>query len=353
MCILIHGAADTLRRVLLETPGLMASILHSNPDGLGLMYAGNGGEPAHHKTLTASSPDAVALATAWLRDTLPADDRPVAFHARYTTHGDKDLENCHPYPVDGGYLMHNGVLDIETRSNSRRSDTWHYCRSFFDEGAAHAILTSERGRKLVGEHIGDDNRFAFLTRDGQIVIVNRNSGVEYEGLWFSNTYAWDVGLLDPAWGLRSYRTTSGDPRQAGYRDYFWRDAWDDQEEPDELEDSLDVLRDCNGSLAYLVNMDANDLADILVEFGVDQVLGELLDELGAPTMKNWPGITDDETRSIHWLCHGLSRHRVPSDAYRLERTGHHEAIAEAVIHGLDWFADTCTQPLFRAAEAVR
>jgi hypothetical protein len=343
MCILIHGAAATMRRVLLETEGLLASILHHNPDGLGLMYAAADGAPMHHKTLTADAPDAVVMATAWLCAALPDDERPVAFHARYTTHGDKDLDNCHPYEVDGGYLMHNGVLDIETRSDARRSDTWHYCRNFLDDGAAHAILGSERGRRLVGEHIGESNKFAFLSRDGQIVIVNRDSGVECEGLWFSNTYAWDVGLLDSAWGRRGRRFPSGDPRQAASRGCWpdWRDARRNQEEPDDLgdldylDDSLMALRDRGGSLAHLLYMHVDDLADILMEYGVDGVLGALLRELGAPAMTH----RNDEDAAAHWLCHGLSRNRVPTEAHWLERAGEYHAIAEAITQGLDWFVD--------------
>ncbi|MDR0779315.1 MAG: hypothetical protein LBF16_01275 [Pseudomonadales bacterium] len=359
MCILIHGAADTLRRVLLDTRGLMASILSNNPDGLGLMYADDQGQPAHHKTLIARDLNAVPLATAWLETALPVDDRPVAFHARYTTHGDKDLDNCHPYAVDGGYLMHNGVLDIDTRSDSRRSDTWHYCREFLDDGAAHAILASERGRKLVSEHIGEDNKFVFLTKGGEIVIVNQGSGVEYEGLWFSNTYAWDVGLLDPVWGTRNRCHVNGDPRQDSRRNYWlgdnydWRDGRYWREDPYDLDDPIDELRDRDGSLAHLVSMAPEDLTEVFLEHGASEVLGQLLSELGAPMVCRPQGDIDGETDPLDQLCRGLAHGCIPPEVHQLERAGHCDAIADAVIYGLDWLGHANTGPVSQALMAVR
>lgn len=61
------------------------------------------------------------------------------------THGDIDMENCHPYPqwVD-----------------------------------------------FMGGVIGSGNKFGLLRSDGVACIINRKSGVEFSDSWLSNTYAW-------------------------------------------------------------------------------------------------------------------------------------------------------------------
>jgi hypothetical protein len=113
------------------------------------------------------------------------------------------------------------------------------------------------------------------------------------------------------------------------------------------------FRGRDGSLTHLVGMSADDLAEILMECDASSVLGALLDELGAPAMTRWLGDTGDEAGTIHRLCRGLSRGYVPSEIHELERTGREYAIAEAIVHGLDWSKDTQTQPLFQALEVIR
>ena len=217
MCILVTGTASDLNRVLKAHPELVMSIYDHNSDGIGVMYPSDDGVPLAHKAL----PPTVADLGAWLDSVMPTDGRPMALHARFATHGNKDLDNCHPYPVDGGYLMHNGVLATGNKPKPDKSDTWHYARWFLD-GQADTVFGTESGRYLLGHHIGTSNRFAYLDSKGQLHIVNKSTGVEYEGLWFSNTYAWDVEILDPtfreryrygSWSTSKLRVT-GDPREA-------------------------------------------------------------------------------------------------------------------------------------------
>lgn len=198
MCLITVGKATNIRSCLLGTVGLVEDIFSNNSDGFGVMFAGDKGGIVH-KTL----PKTADEASAWLDLVLPKDDREVAVHARYATHGvinlaDDGDDNTHPYAVDGGYLMHNGILQLDTKSNKDRSDTWHFCRSYL-EGTAHTLFATEGGRMLLGDHIGN-NRFVFLGKDGRMYIVNEDQGIHGADLWFSNTYAWD-----PSYVIKSYR----------------------------------------------------------------------------------------------------------------------------------------------------
>ena len=42
--------------------------------------------------------------------------------------------------------------------------------------------------------IGASNKFAFMHSSGESVVINYDAGVEHEGAWLSNTYAWSAHL---------------------------------------------------------------------------------------------------------------------------------------------------------------
>jgi hypothetical protein len=69
------------------------------------------------------------------------------------------------------------------------------------------IVHSRGFASMVGEFI-EDNRFVFIDDDGEMTIVNREQGIEHDGMWFANTYAWDPSLLIPGYrkvfGVRGY-----------------------------------------------------------------------------------------------------------------------------------------------------
>ncbi|MDR0479172.1 MAG: hypothetical protein LBH31_05095 [Burkholderiaceae bacterium] len=229
MCIIITGTAHNLRCVLLNTPGLIESIYDHNPHGLGLMtYDAGQSRAIAHKTL----PKSAHQAWLFLQEKLPHDGRQAAVHARLTTHGATDLDNCHPYRIGDGWLMHNGMLDSGNAADRRKSDTWHYIRNYL--GHDGSLLLTPHGRRLVSEHIGPGNRFVYLAPTGNMVTVNKHTGVKYQKLWFSNTYAWDVQLLDPAWETRrKFRCFDG-YEDFDYRDYktFDYGGYGDYEEED-------------------------------------------------------------------------------------------------------------------------
>lgn len=352
MCIAIVGQSANFKNIVLNTKGLLRSIVDSNPDGVGVMFAADDGAPTAVKLLS----DKEDIVGAWLEEVLPDDDRLVGFHARFTTHGADTLDNCHPYAVDGGYLLHNGVLSIGNDLDSQRSDTWHYCRAFLD-GTLHGIVAAPQGLQLLGDHIGQSNRFVILDKTGRMHIVNKHTGVEYENLWFANTYAWDVSTLDPTfrrWTNAFYM--GGDPRKAGStRRGRLSSAYDEYYDCELVEDyleasngggsgsgegggpTLDDYRDSDGSLAYLLSENEEYLAYMLEEFGGRELVSALYEELGAPSLSRAvlaqiaAGDEDAFTAACEHLVHGNLievNALVESDKAML--------LADALIYGVEW-----------------
>lgn len=160
-----------------------------NRDGFGVMYAEDG------LLWTAKG---LGSADDWIKFYRQHEHRTAAFHLRMKTHGHIDLENCHPYEVYGDgsdmpvYFMHNGVLHTGNEKDRSKSDTWHFVRDFIHPLTKNdpAVIFTPEFESVMGKFIGN-NRFAFMNHNGDLQIVNKNQGVEWQGMWLSNTYAWD------------------------------------------------------------------------------------------------------------------------------------------------------------------
>jgi hypothetical protein len=166
----------------------------SNADGVGVMYS-NDGEIIIQKILPKTAQDFIEFYHANIKG------KNCAFHLRMKTHGDIDLENCHPYEVlnraEHGmdlWLMHNGILSTGNQADVTKSDTWHYISDFLrpmlienPEFAFHPSFGD-----IVGAHIGSSNKFVLMDHQGRIATINQKSGVFWAGLWLSNTYAWSA-----------------------------------------------------------------------------------------------------------------------------------------------------------------
>ena len=166
----------------------------SNSDGVGVMYS-NDGELVIQKILPKNAQDFIEFYHSNIKG------KNCAFHLRMKTHGDIDLENCHPYEVlnraDHGidlWLMHNGILSTGNKADTTKSDTWHYIRDYLrpmlidnPEFAFHPSFSD-----IVGKHIGSTNKFVLMDNQGRLVTINQSAGVYWAGLWLSNTYAWSA-----------------------------------------------------------------------------------------------------------------------------------------------------------------
>jgi hypothetical protein len=190
MCLLITGPSHKLRNTLLNTPYMLGDIYKSNPDGVGIMYTNKSG-----LKITKALPLSIADARKFV-ETLPMDDRELAMHWRWKTHGDIDMINCHPYHVNANSaMMHNGILHTGNAADRSKSDTWHFIEDYL-KTLDDDMLHNAQFAGMVAEFIGD-NRFALMSADGRLTVINKDQGVEHDGMWFSNEYAWDSSVLIP------------------------------------------------------------------------------------------------------------------------------------------------------------
>lgn len=110
-------------------------------------------------------------------------------HTRWSTHGAQNVQNCHPWLIDGNHgMVHNGVLQNYTHFKNGLSDSGNFTNlilrpmfhdyptlwkePYFTETLAHSIGWSKIG---------------ILSGDGDYMIYNENSGEWVDGLWFSNS----------------------------------------------------------------------------------------------------------------------------------------------------------------------
>jgi hypothetical protein len=181
MCLLVQQPASTS-----FTDDFLADVYAKNKDGLGVMYAEDG--KVHvFKCLPTSAQEFIDFYRKH------ADGKDCVWHARMQTHGDIDFDNCHPYKVtDDIWLAHNGILSMGNDSDTKRSDTWHFINFVLRPAliADPKLIHDASFQAYMGSMIGSGNKFGIVTGNGDVVLINRKSGVEFVGAWLSNTYAW-------------------------------------------------------------------------------------------------------------------------------------------------------------------
>lgn len=226
MCLLVNQPATTA-----FTDEFIEDVYKKNSDGFGVMYAEDG--KVHvYKCLPRNAQDMIDFYRAH------AEGRDCVWHARMQTHGDIDLDNCHPYRVtDDIWLAHNGVLSTGNASDKTKSDTWHFIRNVLAPALAHNpdLMLDLDYQKFIASMIGTGNKFGLVRADGKTVIINEASGVNFVGAWLSNTYAWSA----TAFGFRSaYQaqsgysdaySASGWTKNHGQQDW-WAKRWEEEEE---------------------------------------------------------------------------------------------------------------------------
>lgn len=182
MCILIHQPKDYC-----FTASHLEDFYQKNPDGFGAIVNHGDERGVVVYKIVGSLKDVEDL----YFNSIACYE--AVIHFRMKTHGDIDLDNCHPYGVtDSMWMAHNGILSSGNDKDKSKSDTWHYIQDFIKPMLEQTpdALDNPYIRGYIGVHIGSSNKFGFMTSDGDVHIINKHSGVEYEGVWYSNTYAW-------------------------------------------------------------------------------------------------------------------------------------------------------------------
>ncbi len=192
------------------------SAIHRNPDGIGLAWPDDGKIRIlkHPRQYGPVIEQALALYS--------ATQLPFLIHLRFNTVGTNCAPNTHPFSLTPELAMaHNKTLGIQP-PHRHWSDSRTVAEllktlmagdpSFFRSALFYSFIEHQAGK---------DNRFVFLDAvEEELVIINDHLGVDVDGLWFSNLYAWDPGTV----GL-SRRVPSFKDRRITHDRYDWQD-WD-------------------------------------------------------------------------------------------------------------------------------
>jgi len=185
MCLLITKPANAS-----IDDAILARAFEQNPDGLGIAYY-DGTMRRVVKSLPQSIEEALAFCSEHVRAEYPA-----MIHFRWATHGSVTLENQHPFIVPNTDLVlaHNGVmpLDLDLHCGSG-TDTLAFVRQYLVGiiQGRRALQRMRSAERAIGELIGSGNKLAAMDSRGNFAWVNHSSGVERNGIWFSNSYALD------------------------------------------------------------------------------------------------------------------------------------------------------------------
>jgi predicted glutamine amidotransferase len=223
MCLIITGQSSKVRSTLLNTHGLLSDIFTSNPDGIGFMYGSTKG-----LKVTKTLPKNLGDATAFIQR-IPNDDREIAIHFRWTTHGKTDMVNCHPYDVIPGYIamMHNGILHTGNAADKDKSDTWHFINDYLHSAVSSSPdLVYDAGFVSMMEEFIGNNRFVFMNGEGRMQHVNFDQGIEHDDLWFSNTYAWSPSRLIPSYKSATLKAYNYKSSYGSYMDDEYDEMYD-------------------------------------------------------------------------------------------------------------------------------
>lgn len=165
-------------------------MISQNGHGLGIMYIEND----RIKVEKTVGTDAEKLAL-YKRHSKRTD---YAMHARWKTHGNINVENCHPYKIldidDGDaidmYMMHNGVISAASDTDKSMSDTWNFVESVLKPIAKvnpDLVWNNTGIHELISEFIGGGSKLLFMRSDSkESLIFNEKAGNIFNGCWLSN-----------------------------------------------------------------------------------------------------------------------------------------------------------------------
>ena len=183
MCLIIHKPKGV--QVHLD---LLHSASQYNPHGYGLMALTGPQKISIHRHHCTNFDE---LRRAYLQ----VEKHECVIHLRLRTRGNITRTNTHPFRVTKSIFMaHNGTLNIHCRLPGR-SDSWHIVNDYLTPLLKHTpkILHNEVFQQYIAAKIGPNNRLVFMdAQQRKTVIINQQLGIEYQGLWLSNTKWFDA-----------------------------------------------------------------------------------------------------------------------------------------------------------------
>ena len=272
MCLLIYAS-----------PGATPSKKHlrnagaNNPDGFGFAFA-VGNDIIRHRTMDLEE------AVAKFHEIRAKHTKSHAiFHARITTHGKTNIDNCHPFMVDDGIVLgHNGMLPIEAKDG--KSDTRLFAEEWLPSLGVKEVLDDPTEFAEL-EKFASGSKLCVLSVDSRldkpVYLVNEKLGHWKNGVWYSNNsyqYEW-FSRSATGWG-RPYSTTTYyatparkvEPVEQDIEDGFWFDResgvwyeWDAKRGWLEILDDEDDVFNYTPTHCYTCKADFGIYGDGLIE----------------------------------------------------------------------------------------
>lgn len=178
MCIAIVTTAGTA-----VDDATVRNCYAANPHGSGFAYID---KDSHEVQIRKGyfSVDAFLTAYKGVLDKGHADVGAMLLHFRVATMGGRTMDNCHPFRIKHGALIHNGVLFYGVDpTNKDRSDT----RIWAEELTPDFTYERVRDNKDVLEQIINYNKIAMLFNGGNYAILNEDAGHWVDDVWYSNS----------------------------------------------------------------------------------------------------------------------------------------------------------------------
>lgn len=181
MCCIIHRPKDATKIPEYN----LKRIVKINPDGWGLSYYKDN---IVHVVKSMDMDEAIDK----VRE-LEDENLEFLFHARYTTHGKTNIQNCHPYEVENGVLFHNGKIKVFCR-NKNMSDTYYFSLKYNKYIRKGRTIDWIIDKYKVG--LGE-SRLAIMTHEGEIIKHgewHEINGCSYSKKnWQWETYSYNKG----------------------------------------------------------------------------------------------------------------------------------------------------------------
>lgn len=157
----------------------LVNSFNGNPDGAGFAYV-HDGEVKIAKGYFKLSSFINAYNT--IHNTY-GKEAPVLAHCRIATAGAVDADNCHPFRIKDGAMIHNGHL-WSTPDNSKKSDTREFSEIFYNILDYDSIKTAVHEEDF-NEIVGHD-KMAFLYHDGRWTTAGEWHTCPTSGVLYSN-----------------------------------------------------------------------------------------------------------------------------------------------------------------------
>ena len=242
-------------------PEHLTNAAERNPDGGGIAYT-DGSTMTVEKGFFDGAETIIKLLE-------ELESVPALVHFRWSTQGDIDDTNCHPFIVGDWAMIHNGHIPC-VADHPKHSDTYLYASDKMArrvQGNPQWPLLPRSAKKMSRE-IGA-SKLAFLRENGDSLIVNEKQGSWVDGVWFSND------------GYKKYTPTAWAgfaPRPITY----WRSGWDTvgdevvieapiNEWQDSYEEEELIEETCGSCGKDITTSELVDAHDIDHEYGYDCV----------------------------------------------------------------------------------